>query len=114
MHELSIAQNIIEIVNDNLNDHQKNIVKSVRVKVGKLTNILPDSLVFSFEALVKDTDLDGAVLEIEHLPIKIKCAECGAVSTSDDFLFSCEKCGGNQIKILSGNEFLVSEIELND
>jgi hydrogenase nickel incorporation protein HypA/HybF len=114
MHELSIAQNIIEIVNDNLNDHQKSIVKSVRVKVGKLTNILPDSLVFSFEALVKDTDLDGAVLEIEHLPIKIKCAECGAVSTSDDFLFSCEKCGGNQIKILSGNEFLVSEIELND
>ena len=114
MHELSIAQNIIEIVNDNLNDHQKNIVKSVRVKVGKLTNILPDSLVFSFEALVKDTDLDGAVLEIEHLPIKIKCAECGAVTTSDDFLFSCEKCGGNQIKILSGNEFLVSEIELND
>lgn len=114
MHELSIAQNIIEIVNDNLNDHQKNIVKSVRVKVGKLTNILPDSLVFSFEALVKDTDLDGAVLEIEHLPIKIKCAECGAVSTSDDFLFSCEKCGGNQIKILSGNEFLVSEIELKD
>ena len=114
MHELSIAQNIIEIVNDNLNDHQKNIVKSVRVKVGKLTNILPDSLVFIFEALVKDTDLDGAVLEIEHLPIKIKCAECGAVSTSDDFLFSCEKCGGNQIKILSGNEFLVSEIELND
>ena len=114
MHELSIAQNIIEIVNDNLNDHQKNIVKSVRVKVGKLTNILPDSLVFSFEALVKDTDLDGAVLEIEHLPIKIKCAECGAVSTSDDFQFSCEKCGGNQIKILSGNEFLVSEIELND
>jgi len=114
MHELSIAQNIIEIVHDNLEDHQKNIVKSVRVKVGKLTNILPDSLVFSFEALVKDTDLDGAVLEIEHLPIKIKCAECGAVTTSDDFLFSCEKCGGNQIKIVSGNEFLVSEIELND
>jgi hydrogenase nickel incorporation protein HypA/HybF len=114
MHELSIAQNIIEIVYDNLNEHQKTSVKSVRVKIGKLNNILPDSLVFGFEALTQNTDLDGAVLEIEHLPIKIKCTDCGAVSTCDNFLFSCENCGGNQIKILSGDELLVSEIELND
>lgn len=114
MHELSIAQNIIEIVLENLADDQKQLVKVVRVKIGKLTNILPDSLLFSFEALTKETSLDGTKLEIEHLPLRIKCMDCGEITTSNEFIFSCQNCKGNRINIISGNEFLVSEIELND
>ncbi len=114
MHELSIAQNIIEIVQDHLPEDQKYSVKTVRVKIGKLTNILPDSLVFSFDALTRETNLNGASLEIEHLPLTIECGDCGLQSSGNEFIFACPECGSTSIKIVSGNELMVTEIELND
>jgi hydrogenase nickel incorporation protein HypA/HybF len=114
MHELSIAQNIIEIVQDNLSQSQKDLVKIVRVKVGKLTNILVDSLTFSFEALTKDTNLAGAVLEVEQLPLTTKCQDCGHQDSQEDFIFQCSACLSTDIKIISGSELMVSEIELKD
>jgi len=114
MHELSIAQNIISIVQENLNTEQRNAVKKVRVKVGKLTNILVDSLVFGFEALTKDTNLDGVTLEVENIPLTIQCQDCKETSTLDDYIFSCPGCHSTAITLVSGNELMVSEIELND
>jgi hydrogenase nickel incorporation protein HypA/HybF len=114
MHELSIAQNIIEIVQENLGRDQKDLVKIVRVKVGKLTNILVESLEFSFEALTTDTNLAGAILEIEQLPLTTKCQDCGHLDSHEDFIFQCSACKSTQIKIVSGSELMVSEIELKD
>jgi hydrogenase nickel incorporation protein HypA/HybF len=114
MHELSVAQNIIEIVQDNLNQEQKDLVKIVRVKVGKLTNILVDSLVFSFEALTRDTNLSGALLEVEQLPLTTQCQDCGHQDSQDDFIFQCSSCRSTNIKVVSGSELMVSEIELKD
>ncbi len=114
MHELSVAENIIEIVQEHLQGDQKNAVKKVKVKVGKLTNILVDSLIFGFEVLTKETNLDGSELEIEVIPIKIRCEACGENSTVDGFLFSCPLCQSSSIKIISGYELMVNEIELKD
>jgi hydrogenase nickel incorporation protein HypA/HybF len=114
MHELSIAQGIIDIVHENISKTKNPDVKIVRVKIGKLTNILVDTLIFGFEALIKDTDLDGTKLEIEHLPIVISCDQCGKKSSLDNISFFCPACDGPVIKIISGNELMVSEIEIND
>ena len=114
MHELSVAQNIIEIVQDNLSEEQKDLVKIIRVKIGKLTNILVDSLQFGFEALTRETNLDGAVLEIEQLPLTIKCLDCGNQDSQEDYIFQCSSCGSTNIQVVSGNELMVSEIELKD
>jgi hydrogenase nickel incorporation protein HypA/HybF len=114
MHELSIAQNIIEIVQENLAPNQKQAVKTVRIKVGKLTNILVDSLLFGFEALTRDTNLDGVKLEVEQLPLRIKCNDCGKETDLDNYVFSCPTCQSSAIKVVSGQELMVQEIELND
>jgi len=114
MHELSIAQNIIDIVQENLAPDQKQAVKTVRVKVGKLSNILVDSLLFGFEALTKETNLEGVTLEVEQLPLRIKCNDCGKETDLDDYVFSCPICQSLAIKVISGQELLVQEIELND
>lgn len=114
MHELSIAQNIIDIVQENLAPDQRQVVKTVRVKVGKLTNILVDSLMFGFEALAKETNLEGVTLEVEQLPLRIKCNDCGKETDLDDYAFSCPVCDSSAIKVISGQELLVQEIELND
>lgn len=114
MHELSVAYEIIGIVNENLPEGNRRPVKSVKLKIGKLTNILPDSLTFCFEALIKDTPLNGAVLDIQHIPITLQCQQCHTVSEIDDFIFTCPSCGSADIKTVAGDELQVSEIEIMD
>jgi hydrogenase nickel incorporation protein HypA/HybF len=114
MHELSVAQNIISIVKEYLPDGQKNSLKRVKVKIGKLSNILPDSLLFGFNALIKETNLEGAKLEIEHTPLKIKCSDCRGESDLEEFAFNCPACSGNNIQVISGDELTISEIEIED
>ncbi len=114
MHELSVAQEILGIVNQYVPDISAGSVKSVKVKIGKLSNILVDSLNFCFEAITSDTPLKEAKLEIIETPVKIKCAECNKESEIDPPVFACPECGNNQIKIVSGTELQVTEIELFD
>ena len=77
----------ISIIQEYINEDQKNTVKTIRLKIGKLTNVLTDSLLFGFEVLTKDTYLEGANLEIEHLPVRIRCEACGEETTIENFLF---------------------------
>ena len=114
MHELSVAQEILGIVHQYVPDPKPNTVKSVKVSIGKLSNVLKDSLTFCFDAITSDTPLKGTTLEIIELPVKIQCASCNKVSEIDEPVFACPSCGDNQIKIISGTELKVDEIELFD
>jgi hydrogenase nickel incorporation protein HypA/HybF len=114
MHELSVAQEIVSIVNQYVPDPKPNSVKSVKVKIGKLSNILTDSLTFCFEAITSDTPLNGAKLEVIETPVKIICNSCNKESEIEPPVFACPVCGNNQIKIISGTELRVDEIELFD
>jgi hydrogenase nickel incorporation protein HypA/HybF len=114
MHELSVAQEILGIVNEYVPDPKPNSVKSVKVKIGKLSNILTDSLTFCFEAITSDTPLNGAKLEVIETPVKIICNGCNKESEIEPPVFACPVCGNNQIKIISGTELRVDEIELFD
>lgn len=111
MHELSIAQEIITIVKDNLPDSSSK-VKIVRIKVGKLSGVLSDSLKFCYDSLVQNTELDGSNIEIEEIPLKLYCKKCEYEFINDDFVFYCTKCGSSEIELKEGNELFISEIEL--
>lgn len=114
MHELSVAQEIIGIINQYVPNPKPNSIKSVKVRVGKLSNILTDSLSFCFEAITSETPLNGARLEIIETPVKISCISCNEDSEIEPPVFACPICGNNQIKIVSGTELRVDEIELFD
>ena len=114
MHELSVAQEILRIVHQYVPDPKPDTVKSVKVSVGRLSNILADSLTFCFEAITSDTPLKGTRLEIIELAVKIQCSSCNEVSEIDEPVFACPNCGDNQIKVISGTELKVDEIELYD
>lgn len=112
MHELSVAQEILGIVHLYVPDPKPNTVKSVKVSIGKLSNVLKDSLTFCFEVITSDTPLKGTTLEIIELPVKILCSNCNEGSEIDDLVFACPRCGDNKINIISGTELKVDEIEL--
>lgn len=114
MHELSIAQEILEIVNQYVPNPQENQVSAVKVKIGKLSNVLPDTLTFCFDALISKTPLNGAKLIINHIPLTITCKSCNKNSEIEEFAFACTQCGSNNIKVIAGNELQVEEIEIND
>jgi hydrogenase nickel incorporation protein HypA/HybF len=114
MHELSVAQEIINIVNNYLPDNNATNVKAVKVKVGKLSNILTDSLTFCFEALTNESQLKGAKLEIVDVPVKVLCLGCNEESEIENPVFACPKCRNNKLKMISGMELQVDEIELFD
>lgn len=114
MHELSIAQEIFSIIQQNVDAGKLESVKNVKVKIGKLSNILPDSLLFCFDAIKSDTPLNNSELIINQTPILIECNDCKSVSEIEPPVFSCPNCSGINIKMTGGSELILEEIELND
>jgi hydrogenase nickel incorporation protein HypA/HybF len=113
MHELSVAQEIINIVRQSI-PSENHKVKVVRMKVGGLSGILVDSLKFCFDSLVANSDLDGSVLDILEVPIKIYCNECSKEYIINEPIFICPNCNSFNVNLLEGKELEITEIELED
>jgi hydrogenase nickel incorporation protein HypA/HybF len=114
MHELSVAQDILEIVRQYVPRDQEQEVRRIRLRVGTLSGIVPDSLEFCFAAIVSDTPLAKATLSIERVPTRTDCPDCGNSSVVENPVFICEACGSAAVRVISGTELQVLEIELGD
>ncbi|MGA7161177.1 MAG: hydrogenase maturation nickel metallochaperone HypA [Bacteroidota bacterium] len=114
MHELSIAQNILEVVKEHVPTDPSRRVKSVTVKVGDGAGVVLDSLEFCFDTLIAGTQMQGTVLKIEQVPFVLQCNSCGEFSTNEREIFICSFCSGSDLKMISGNELQVAGIELFD
>ena len=80
MHEMGIAIQILNIVNQSMPPDEDLKVKSIHLRVGKLTAIVPQSLKFCMEVVTKDTRAQGAELVFTEVPVQAECKECGEVS----------------------------------
>jgi hydrogenase nickel incorporation protein HypA/HybF len=114
MHELSIAQGIVDIIRQYVPEEQTADVRRVRIRVGQMAGIVPDSLDFCFGAIVNGTPMGEARLDIEETPVRSQCGGCGEAFTVEGAAFLCPFCGSREIKIISGTELQVIEIELSD
>jgi hydrogenase nickel incorporation protein HypA/HybF len=114
MHELGIAQNILQIVQQSVPEDQSADVRMIRIRVGQLSGVVPDSLDFCFSAMVNDTNLQRAKLEIEQIPITSECRECRHRFQMSEMDFSCPACNSSNLELISGRELEIIEIELAD
>lgn len=114
MHEMSIAQNIIEIVDEISKENQVKNVRKVIVKIGKLVAVVPDSLQFCYDTLTKGSPLENSELEIHIIRILAKCDNCKKTFEVESYFFTCPFCESTEIKILQGEELNVSELEVDD
>lgn len=114
MHELSIAQGIVDIVHQYVPNGEGAPVKSVLVKIGEQSGVVPESLKFCFAAITADTSLGGANLQIERVPVTIECKTCKKIFTTDSGFTICSMCGGSDTEVMSGTELQVVEIEVED
>jgi hydrogenase nickel incorporation protein HypA/HybF len=113
MHELSIAQSILDIVLQHL-PPEAPPVETVKVRIGRLSGVLAESLEFCFGVVVSGTPLEGARMEIEHIPAQATCRGCGKGFQVPETLFCCPSCATTDIKLTSGFELQVAEIVVSD
>ena len=110
MHETSLMQNMLAIVERAARDAGEGPVRVIHLRIGELAGVGIDALRFAFEVLSAGTAAEGGALEIEQVPLAIRCARCGARSHPSDFIFRCAECDSPEIEILTGREMDVEYI----
>ncbi len=117
MHELSMAQGIINAVIDTAESNNATEVTEVGIEIGRLAMINPEQLRFMLSVLVENTIVEDADIKIEEIPVEIDCLECGfkGVAELDDKdhyapIVECPKCGNKRISILNGKDCVVKNI----
>lgn len=111
MHEISIAENLKELVLEAAEKAHLSRVSRITVCFGQMVQIVPDIFKFAFSECVRDTMAMGAELDIEIIPVKIKCRNCMEELTIQSDLFMCGNCESDDIEIIEGKELFVKSIE---
>jgi len=114
MHELGIAQSVIDAVQAETKRHPGAKPSKVAVRIGELSAIDPDALRFSFEALIRDSELEGMDLEIQVCPRRHRCLDCGTEFDVKDYDFRCSQCGSTCNECISGEELELAYLELEE
>ena len=112
MHEVSIAENIIDIIKCSLNTEQFSQILSLHLKVGPLSGVDPEALKFALESIAEGTLIENAAINIEVTEIQGFCFKCGGEFNASDIRFICPLCGSNEVKIVSGNELEIIDLEV--
>jgi hydrogenase nickel incorporation protein HypA/HybF len=109
MHEMGLAQGILEIALDVAAGEK---VRRIDLLVGRGQMVKRESLEFSFRLVAEGTPAANAGFTMKEVPICLRCKQCGAQREIDLPPFNCRACGASNVEILSGNELLVDAVEL--
>ena len=112
MHELSITQSILNIVNEHAQRAGAAKVTTINLTVGELTGFVDDSLQFYFEMLSPGTLAEGARLNITRVPATVRCRACGSEFHLEGLQWTCPQCQAIGGDVLRGREFQVESIEV--
>lgn len=114
MHELSIAGNIVEAVQQEMLSRGIDRVATIALKIGRMTDIDAEALRFGFEVITKETPLANTNLVIEHIPIAARCQACLHEFEVSDFQFICPACSGSAVDLIHGQELDIAYLEIPD
>jgi hydrogenase nickel incorporation protein HypA/HybF len=112
MHELSIAQSIVDSAREHAALNGGRRVLRIGVRVGEVSGVAVEALEFCFGMTVKGTDLDGALLDLEAVPVRYRCGSCGHEFRPVEFLADCPACGSTGSSMVAGDELGMSFLEL--
>ena len=114
MHELGIANSILEGVAAELRRRPGSRAIKVGVRIGELAGVDPDALNFGFEALTLDTEFAALKLEVEYVPPRSRCRQCDREFEIRNYELLCPDCGNLDTERISGDELEFKYLELED
>jgi hydrogenase nickel incorporation protein HypA/HybF len=114
MHELGIAQAVLEAVHKEAARYPSSRLVRVGLKVGELSGVDMEALRFSLEAIVRGTEWQAVQFEIEFCPRRHKCADCGREFVVKDYDLQCPQCGGPHSRCIGGEELDLAFVEVEE
>lgn len=108
MHELAIAESIVTSICERVDGSR---VTLVRLVIGKLSGVAPESVRFCFDVCAAGTALEGATLDIVEIAARARCRTCHAEFALEDRLAWCT-CGSADLECLGGQELIIKEVEV--
>jgi len=114
MHELSLAEGILRIVQDAARRHGATRVATVTLEIGSLAHVEPRALAFCFDAVARGTLAEGARLAIDTVPGTAWCMPCAERVPLAKLGDACPHCGSYQVQVVGGEEMRVKDIAIAD
>jgi hydrogenase nickel incorporation protein HypA/HybF len=108
VHELAITEDVVRTVCEAVGTAR---VARVRLAIGTLSGVLPAAVSFCFEVCAAGTPLEGARVEVEEIPARVRCRTCREEALLDDNIPLC-RCGSADVDVLTGQELRIREVEV--
>ncbi|MCP3867029.1 MAG: hydrogenase maturation nickel metallochaperone HypA [Gammaproteobacteria bacterium] len=113
MHEMSLCESVLQILEDNGRRRGFEKVNVVWLEIGRLSGVEIEAMRFSFDAVTRGTLADHARLEIIQVPGEAWCMPCGKTVTVEQRFDACPLCGSYQLQVTGGEEMRIKELEVN-
>lgn len=110
MHEVSIAENVIQIVERVAQEHQLGRIEKVVLEIGQFSGVEADLLRYAFEIIRKGTLIEKAEIEILSPPLLLYCQDCETEYLGELDDLRCPVCLGENFETLQGREMLIKSI----
>ena len=113
MHEMAIAQSVLDIAFGEMDKRAASRLNKVKLSVGEFSGVVKEALEFAFQALKPDTRAADAEFEIEVVPLKAECSNCGpAGCLLCDLDLICPGCGG-VMRVTGGRDMKVEYLDID-
>ncbi|BBI99429.1 putative hydrogenase nickel incorporation protein HypA 2 [Ferrigenium kumadai] len=112
MHEMSLAENVLQIIENAARNQDFHRVKTVWLEIGRLSCVEPDALRFAFDAVMHGSIAHGARLEIVEIPGRGVCLDCSSEAVITARYEACPACGSHKVRVTSGENMRVRELEV--
>jgi hydrogenase nickel incorporation protein HypA/HybF len=112
MHEMSLCQGMLELIEDAARRDGFDRVRTVWLEIGRLASVETEALRFCFDVVTRGSCADGARLEIEHVPGQAWCLACDGSVLIETALADCPRCGSARLQVTGGSEMRVKELEV--
>jgi hydrogenase nickel incorporation protein HypA/HybF len=112
MHEMSLCENIREIIEEQAREDGFSRVNRVWLEVGPLSCVEPDALRFGFDVVMRGSVAEGAALEIASPPALARCPVCLATAPLQHRYDPCPHCGNGPMEMLQGDALKISKLEV--
>lgn len=111
MHEMVIVEGILKAILPEVEKHDVSKVTVVKLKIGEMAGLVPACIEEYFDVAAKGTIAEGARIEIENIPVAIRCEDCGYEGGVTPRHYRCPQCDSINFKLTAGREYFVDSVE---
>ncbi|RUM50428.1 MAG: hydrogenase maturation nickel metallochaperone HypA [Hydrogenothermus sp.] len=113
MHEFSVVQSLLDLIEKHALENKAKSVSKVIIKIGKMSGIEPHLLKIAFDTFKEKTICENAKLEMIIQDVIAKCEDCNKDFTVENNKFICPFCNGYNLQILDGEDMYLMSLELD-